>query len=86
MLQLNDLVMVFFSDGLTSPGAVTLTFQSSSINQGSGDPYYHPDIYNTSVINGNAVNIMTVQDCFLVMTPDKVEFTAQMYTPNITEA
>lgn len=75
-----------FSDGLTSPGAVTLTFQSSSINQGSGDPYYHPDIHDRTIINGNAVNIITVQDCFWVITPNKVEFTAQMYTPEITEA
>ena len=42
-----------YCDGLTSPGAITLTFQSNSINNGNADPYYHPDINDTSVLNTN---------------------------------
>ena len=29
-----------YCDGLTSPGAITLTFQFNSINNGAADPYY----------------------------------------------
>ena len=75
-----------FADGLTSPGAITLTFQSSNINQGSGDCYYHPYDNEPTAVNDNAVNIMTVEDCFWIITPDKVVITNDTYTPEITEA
>ena len=73
-----------FCDGLTSPGAITLTFQSNSINSGVADPYYHPDINDTSVLNTQPINIMTVQDCFWLFGPNNCEFTADKYTPEIT--
>ena len=58
-----------YCDGLTSPGAITLTFQSNAINSGNADPYYHPDITDATVLNTQPVNIMTVQDCFWIITP-----------------
>ena len=75
-----------YSDGLTSPGAITLTFQSNNIYSGTADPYYHPNINNSSDINTQSINIMSVQDCFWVFTSDKCAFTADVYTPEITEA
>ena len=74
-----------FCDGLTSPGAITLTFQSNSINSGVADSYYHYDINDNSKLNTQPINIMTVEDCFWVITPDKVWITNDVYTPEITE-
>ena len=74
-----------YCDGLTSPGAITLTFQSNSINNGVADPYYHPDINDSSVLNTQPINIMSVQDCFWVITNGNAVFTADVYTPEITE-
>ena len=46
-------------------------------------------VKNNSVIkknnNTNNVNIMTVEDCFFVIKLDKIEFTTQIYTSEITE-
>ena len=74
-----------FCDGLTSPGAVTLTFQSNAIWSGNADPYYRPDISNRNTLNTQPINIMTVEDCFWVITPNKVWLTNDVYTPEITE-
>ena len=74
-----------FCDGLTSPGAITLTFQSNCINSGIGDAYYHWDILDYTKLNTQPINIMTVEDCFWVITPDKVWLTNDVYTPEITE-
>ena len=74
-----------YYDGITSPGAITLTFQSNSINSGVADPYYHPDINDNTVLNTQPVNIMTVEDCFWVFTPTRCVITADVYTPEITE-
>ena len=74
-----------FCDGLTSPGAITLTFQSNSINSGNADPYYHYDILDNTKLNTQPINIMTVEDCFWVITPEKVWLTNDVYTPEITE-
>ena len=74
-----------FCDGLTSPGAITLTFQSNSIWSGNADPYYRPDINDRTVLNVQPINIMSVEDCFWVITPDRVLLTADVYTPEITE-
>jgi len=74
-----------FCDGLTSPGAITLTFQSNSINPGIGDAYYHYDILDNTKLNTQPINIMTVEDCFWVITPEKVWLTNDVYTPEITE-
>ena len=75
-----------YCDGLTSPGAITLTFQSNSINNGNADPYYHPDINYQSVLNTQPINIMSVEDCFWIITPKGVMFSADVYTPEITES
>ena len=75
-----------YCDGLTSPGAITLTFQSNSINNGVADPYYHPDINNNAVLNTQPINIMSVQDCFWIISTNQVAFTADVYTPEITES
>ena len=74
-----------YCDGLTSPGAITLTFQSNSINSGTGDAYYRYDILDSSKLNTQPINIMTVEDCFWVITPNKVWLTNDVYTPEITE-
>lgn len=74
-----------FCDGLTSPGAITLTFQSNSIYSGTADPYYYPFINDTTTTNTQPINIMTVQDCFWIISPNKAEITANVYTPEITE-
>ncbi len=74
-----------YCDGLTSPGAITLTFQSNSIHSGSADPYYHPDIDDSSAINTQPINIMSVEDCFWVFGNNRCMFTADIYTPEITE-
>ena len=74
-----------YCDGLTSPGAITLTFQLNSINNGVADPYYHPDINDNSVLNTQPINIMSVQDCFWIISANQVAFTADVYTPEITE-
>ena len=74
-----------YCDGLTSPGAITLTFQSNSINSGNADPYYHPDITDSTVLNTQPINIMSVQDCFWIITPSRCVLTACVYTPEITE-
>ena len=75
-----------YCDGLTSPGAITLTFQSNSIHSGSADTYYHPDISDNTVINTQPINIMSVQDCFWIITPNRCTITADVYTPDITES
>ena len=75
-----------YCDGLTSPGAITLTFQSNSIHSGSADPYYHPDIDDSSAINTQPINIMSVEDCFWVFGNNRCMFTADIYTPEITES
>ena len=75
-----------YCDGLTSPGAITLTFQSNSIHSGAADTYYHPDISDASVINTQPINIMSVQDCFWIITPNRCTITADVYTPEITES
>ena len=74
-----------YCDGITSPGAITLTFQSNSINTGAADPYYHPDIDDSSVLNTQPINIMSVQDCFWIITPSRAVLSADVYTPEITE-
>ena len=74
-----------YSDGLTSPGAITSTFQSNNIYSWTADPYYHPNINNSSDINTQSINIMSVQDCFLIFTSDRCAFTADVYTQEITE-
>ena len=74
-----------YCDGLTSPGAITLTFQSNSINSGVADPYYHPDETDNTVLNTQPVNIMSVQDCFWIITPQKATFTANVDTSDMTE-
>ena len=74
-----------FCDGLTSPGAITLTFQSNCINSGNADPYYRPDRSNRNILNTQPINIMSVEDCFWVITPNKVWLTNDVYTPEITE-
>lgn len=73
-----------YCDGLTSPGAITLTFQSNSIYSGVADPYYHPDTTDNTVLNTQPINIMSVQDCFWIFTADRCMFTADNYTPEIT--
>ena len=70
-----------YCDGLTSPGAITLTFQSNSINSGAADPYYHPDIDDSTVLNTQPINIMSVEDCFWIITPSRAYITADIYTP-----
>ena len=75
-----------YCDGLTSPGAITLTFQSNSIHSGSADTYYHPDISDATAINTQPINIMSVQDCFWIITPNRCTITADVYTPEITES
>ena len=85
LLSLERFCNGVYSDGLTSPGAITLTFQSNIIYNGTADPYYHPNINNSSDINTQSINIMSVQDCFLVFTSDRCVFTADVYTPEITE-
>ena len=75
-----------YCDGLTSPGAITLTFQSNSIHSGSADTYYHPDFTDATVINTQPINIMSVQDCFWIITPNRCTITADVYTPEITES
>ncbi len=75
-----------YCDGLTSPGAITLTFQSNSIYGGAADPYYHPDMSDRTVINTQPINIMSVEDCFWVITPNRAYITADVYTPEITES
>jgi hypothetical protein len=74
-----------YCDGLTSPGAITLRFQSNSIHSGSADPYYHPDVDDSSAINTQPINIMSVEDCFWVFSNNRCMFTADIYTPEITE-
>ncbi len=74
-----------YCDGLTSPGAITLTFQSNSIHSGNADPYYHPNVIDSAVLNTQPINIMSVEDCFWVFGPNKCAFTADVYTPEITE-
>ena len=70
---------------MTSPGAITLTFQSNSIHSGSADPYYHPDIDAPNTLNTQPINIMSVQDCFWIISPNRCSITADVYTPEITE-
>ena len=74
-----------YCDGITSPGAITLTFQSNSIYSGNADPYYHPDVLDPSILNTQPINIMSVQDCFWIISTNQVAFTADVYTPEITE-
>ena len=74
-----------YCDGLTSPGAITLTFQSNSIYAGVADPYYHPDISDNTVLNTQPINIMSVEDCFWIISPNRCVITADVYTPEITE-
>ena len=40
-----------YCDVLTSPGAITLTFQSNSIYNGNADPYYRPVIADRTIVN-----------------------------------
>jgi hypothetical protein len=75
-----------YCDGITSPGAITLTFQSNPIHPGNADPYYHPDATDPSVLNSEIVNIMSIQDCFWIFGPNNCTFTAAQYTPQITES
>ena len=74
-----------YCDWLTSPGAITLTFQSNSIHSGNGDLYYHPDFTDATIINTQPINIMSVQDCFWIISPNRCTITADVYTPEITE-
>ena len=41
---------------------------------------------DNTVLNSEVVNIMSVQDCFWVITPNNCTFTAAQYTPRITES
>ena len=75
-----------YCDGLTSPGAITLTFQSNAIHPGTYDIYYHPDISDSTVLNTQPINIMSVEDCFWIISPNKCVITADVYTPEITES
>ena len=74
-----------YCDGLTSPGAITLTFQSNSINNGFADLYYHPVIGESTIFNTQPINIMSVEDCFWIITANQIAFIADVYTPEITE-
>ena len=51
-------------DGLTSPGAITLTFQSNSIYNGNADPYYRPIIDDRTVVNTQPINIVSIEGMF----------------------
>ena len=73
-----------YCGGLTSPGAITLIFQSNSISNGVADPYYHPDINDNSVLNTQPINIMSVQDCFWIISNGKATFTADVYAQEFT--
>ena len=75
-----------FCDGLTSGGAITLTFQSNSIYTGNADPYYRPDINDRTVLNVQPINIMSVEYCFWIIAPGKALLTADIDTPELTEA
>ena len=74
-----------YCDGLTSPGAITLTFQSNAIHSGTADLYYHPDFSDPTAVNTQPINIMSVEDCFWIITPSRAYITADIYTPELTE-
>ena len=48
-------------------------------------PYYHPNMDDSSVLNTQPINIMSVEDCFWVFGNNRCMFTADIYTPEITE-
>ena len=75
-----------FCDGLTSPGAITVSFQSNAIHPGAADPYFHPDFTDRTINNTQPINIMSVEDMFWLFTVDKCTTTADVYTPEITES
>ena len=52
---------------------------------GNVDPYIHKNKWNTSEVNDNSINIIIVEDCFFVITPDNVTLTTNVYTQEITE-
>ena len=74
-----------FCDGLTSPGAITISFQSNAIHPGTYDPYFHPDFSDNTVNNTQPINIMSVEDFFWMFTTDKCTTTVDVYTPDLTE-
>ena len=47
------------------------------------DSYIHLNILNKSEVNDNAINIMTIEDCFFVITQDNVIFISNVYTQEI---
>ena len=40
---------------------------------------------DNQVLNTQPINIMSVEDCFWVISNNSVVFTADVYTPEITE-
>ena len=52
---------------------------------GNDDSYIHQNKWNKSEVNDNTINIMIVEYCFFVIKQDKVTFTNNVYTQEITE-
>ena len=74
-----------YCDWLTITVAIAVTFQSNSINNGIAYPYYHPDITDNSVLNTQPINIMSVEDCFWIISANQVSFSADVYIHEIKE-
>ena len=47
------------------------------------DTYIHKNRQNIFEVNDNSINIMTVEDCFFVITQDNVTFTTNVYIQEI---
>ena len=47
------------------------------------DSYIHLNKWNKYEVNDNAINIMTIEDCFFVIKQDNVTFITNLYIQEI---